>query len=374
MNKKETCIEEDEIDIIGLVKILLERKRFIIIFTSLTVLLAVVYVLIKTPLYEVKSNVQIGYIGKDLIVDPKTLVKTLKLVFNVEDKPKTEEKFISEVSDISANKKLPNFISIKTLAISNDEALKKNKEVVLYVQEKYKSKIKQYDVNVTDNIKNLNTQIQKIDNLDTENLKREIEHLKKQSVVKINDKIKFLKDIKIPALNEKIKFHKDKLIKYNKAVNEIYQNNKNNKDTTMLTISSLQMVNYQNLILNSQNRVEDLKVEIKKIDDEAIPSLEMQKENLLGDTLRQLEYKMKFELPNRKSKLQEKIAQLKFNISEHNVQNSRVVGKYVIKDYPVKPKKKLIVIVAFVTGFILSVFLVFFMNFIRNFKEYKEKD
>ena len=35
------------------------------------------------------------------------------------------------------------------------------------------------------------------------------------------------------------------------------------------------------------------------------------------------------------------------------------------------PKKKLIIVVAFVTGFILSIFLVFLMNFIQGFKEEK---
>jgi len=40
-----------------------------------------------------------------------------------------------------------------------------------------------------------------------------------------------------------------------------------------------------------------------------------------------------------------------------------------IKEYPIKPKKKLIVVVSFVTGFILSIFLVFFMQFIKSFKE-----
>jgi uncharacterized protein involved in exopolysaccharide biosynthesis len=46
-----------------------------------------------------------------------------------------------------------------------------------------------------------------------------------------------------------------------------------------------------------------------------------------------------------------------------------VVGEYIAKDYPIKPKKRLIVTVAFVTGFILSIFLVFFIEFIKGFKE-----
>ncbi|MGJ0359765.1 GNVR domain-containing protein [Aliarcobacter cryaerophilus] len=35
-------------------------------------------------------------------------------------------------------------------------------------------------------------------------------------------------------------------------------------------------------------------------------------------------------------------------------------------DFPTKPKKKLIVAVAFVTGFIISIFLVFLFNFIKQ--------
>jgi uncharacterized protein involved in exopolysaccharide biosynthesis len=50
----------------------------------------------------------------------------------------------------------------------------------------------------------------------------------------------------------------------------------------------------------------------------------------------------------------------------YNYKNSEIIGKIITNDYPVKPKKKLIVIVAFITGFILSIFLVFFFNFIRD--------
>ena len=46
------------------------------------------------------------------------------------------------------------------------------------------------------------------------------------------------------------------------------------------------------------------------------------------------------------------------------------IGNIIIKDKPINlPKKKLIVIVSFITGFILSIFLVFFLEFIRSIKE-----
>uniref|UniRef100_UPI0040476763 Wzz/FepE/Etk N-terminal domain-containing protein n=1 Tax=Aliarcobacter sp. TaxID=2321116 RepID=UPI0040476763 len=61
---------------------------------------------------------------------------------------------------------------------------------------------------------------------------------------------------------------------------------------------------------------------------------------------------------NEKTKLYEKFT------------HTKKVGDINIGNEPVnKPKKKLIVAASFVTGFILSIFLVFFMEFIRSFKD-----
>lgn len=51
---------------------------------------------------------------------------------------------------------------------------------------------------------------------------------------------------------------------------------------------------------------------------------------------------------------------------------TKQIGKIEIDDTPInKPKKSLIVIVAFVTGFIMSIFFVFFLEFIRNEKKHQ---
>ncbi|MDX4059718.1 Wzz/FepE/Etk N-terminal domain-containing protein [Aliarcobacter skirrowii] len=50
-----------------------------------------------------------------------------------------------------------------------------------------------------------------------------------------------------------------------------------------------------------------------------------------------------------------------------NVLMTKQIGEIKISDTPInQPKKKLIVAVAFVTGFILSIFLVFFLKFIKK--------
>jgi len=479
-------IEEDEIDLRELWKTIVKQKIFILFFTSIITILAIVWAYTRTPIYEVKSNVQIGFIGKDLIADSSTLLKILNLVFNVEDKTsiKTKKEFISEVSSITVNKKLINFIEIKTEAISNDEALKKNKEVVNYIENKYKNKIEQSKFNIDNQIKAIEIKIKTLEELEIKNIRREINRLKTQKITNINEKIKkiklqdianikrqirllktqkivtiekkinqiksqdiknikrqiklletqkivkikenikFYQTTKLNTLNLKIGFYTDKLEEYTKSVKQLYKDNKEAEDKTALTISSLQMVNYQNLILNSQNQIENLKMEIKKINDELIPNLKremsniktvtikdlelkimnlknlsiknlqieinniknitikdlelkivnlqnisiknltIEKKNLQDDTIRKLEYKLKVELPSKKINLLEKIEQLKNE--KQNIQNSKVIGNYIIKDCPIKPKKKLIVIVSFITALILSIFIVFFLDFLKK--------
>jgi LPS O-antigen subunit length determinant protein (WzzB/FepE family) len=118
--------------------------------------------------------------------------------------------------------------------------------------------------------------------------------------------------------------------------------------------------------------IKDLQDQIKTIINIDIKNLQRSKENLLDDQIRKIQYALDVTLRNKKLDLTEQIKKAQYNMSSLNVQNSKLVGEYVVYDYPVKPKKKLIVIVAFITGLILSIFLVFFLEFIRA--EKKEDD
>ncbi|MEO1937098.1 MAG: Wzz/FepE/Etk N-terminal domain-containing protein, partial [Sulfurimonas sp.] len=146
-NQQIVC-QEDEIDLRELFLTLKRNKKIIVIVTALITLAATLYVLLKTPVYEVKSNIRIGYIDGNLIEKPDILIKTLKIVFNVEeDKKNVDKNSTSKVSDVSSSKKLKDFIVVKTEGVSNKVALEKNKEVLSYIQTKYQTKIKNYKVN-----------------------------------------------------------------------------------------------------------------------------------------------------------------------------------------------------------------------------------
>ena len=58
--------------------------------------------------------------------------------------------------------------------------------------------------------------------------------------------------------------------------------------------------------------------------------------------------------------------ELSLLLNKQNYKNSAIIGKIIIDNNPAKPKKKLIITVAFIAGFIFSIFLVFIMNAFRK--------
>lgn len=77
-------------------------------------------------------------------------------------------------------------------------------------------------------------------------------------------------------------------------------------------------------------------------------------------------------LKNHISNLRAKEHALKLSITPLKVQPTHLIGNIETMDHPVKPKKKLIVIVAFITGLMLSVFLAFFLEFIEGMRKEDE--
>jgi LPS O-antigen subunit length determinant protein (WzzB/FepE family) len=64
-----------------------------------------------------------------------------------------------------------------------------------------------------------------------------------------------------------------------------------------------------------------------------------------------------------------KLNDLSLQVSSNNIKETQQIGNIIVDDNPIRPKKKMIVVVAFITGCILSIFIVFFMQFIQGFKE-----
>jgi len=74
------------------------------------------------------------------------------------------------------------------------------------------------------------------------------------------------------------------------------------------------------------------------------------------------------------SALKNEEEKLNLSITPSMVKPTHIVGEIETLDNPMKPKKKLIVIVAFITGLMLAVFLAFFLEFIRGIKDEKQEN
>lgn len=372
MNKTQTYMQEDEIDLRELLNTIYKYKTTIISITLIITAVATAYAYMLKPIYEVKTNIQVGYIGENLLDEPKNIQKIVSVVFDVEDKRKSENS-TSEITSVSVNKNATNFIEIKAEGISNDEALKKSKEVLNYLRGMHENKIEQYLFTTKNKIQNNNKAIEQIENYETQSIKQEIERIKSQQIAQIDESIAILLNTELPAIEEKLTNYLEKISEYNKEIQKLNKATNGSSNETSMMISSIQMLNYQTMILNAFNETEDLKIKKERILKENIPTLKREKDNLSNETIRDLQYKIDVELKKKKSELLNEIELLKLYLTPNYIKNHELVGDYYISEHPIKPKKKLIITVAFVSGLILSIFLIFMIDFFKAPRDDKSR-
>jgi capsular polysaccharide biosynthesis protein len=167
----------------------------------------------------------------------------------------------------------------------------------------------------------------------------------------------------------------------------IYGNNNDEAVKYIQTIIKKIEIEYKektNAYLNNQLKLielvqEDIKenaaslLEMKKELDnysQKIISLKSEDAALAGIYALQIGQKQT-ELQNLKqytSKLKATEQELKLSITPLMMKPTHIVGEIETLDKPIKPKKKLIVVVAFITGLMFSVFLAFFLEFMSGMR------
>lgn len=351
---KENIVEK-EIDLRELFKTIWDKRVFILVFTLVITILSIIYVNMKTPIYQVKSVVKIGHINDVLLENNNVLVQKLKLIYNVGNKNyglSKENKAI--VSNVGIIFNLNNFIEIHTQAFSNKEALELNKEVIKYIQKEYKFKLDSFILKTNTNIKNLNISIKDITVFEEEKVKRDIEKIKKQTLLKIENQIKFKKEVELKTIEDKLKFLDKKLKDYEKNITLLTKASKSN--TTNDILKSIQLSNIQNLVLRLQNDISELDKEKNKILNIVLKDLELKKHDILVNKIKVLENKLIVTIPSKIGSLKDKIIFEKNKLK--NIENSVVVGNYLIQDAPISPKKNLIIMIAFIVSLISSFLIV----------------
>ena len=302
-------LEEDEIDLKELFKTIWAKKIFIVIFTLVVTILAGFYAYSKTPIYEAKALLEIGEYKKNPVDDAVALEKKLSTIFI--DMEKNLKDKTSEISNISVVKGLKNFLEIKSESTSNEEAKNEILKVLTFVQNEHEK--------ILDDVK-------KQKEMELRNIDLQISDIKSKSVALIDKKIENnIKNLK--SLEEQLKQVDENLKKI---------------DTLNPSLAALKLMEKRD-ITNSINTITIQNFE-----------LESKKDELLTTNLYKLEESKKI---------------IELSLLPHNYKNTQIVGEIMTNDFPTKPKKKLIVAVAFITGFIISIFLVFFIQFIQGIRK-----
>ena len=307
-------LEEDEIDLKELFKTIWAKKIFIVIFTLVVTILAGFYAYSKTPIYEAKALLEIGEYkinntSKNFVDDSSNLEKKLSTLFV--DMEKNLKDKTSEISNISVVKGLKNFLEIKSESTSNEEAKNEILKVLTFVQNEHEK--------ILDDVK-------KQKEMELRNIDLQISDIKSKSVALIDKKIENnIKNLK--SLEEQLKQVDENLKKI---------------DSLNPSLAALKLMEKRD-ITNSINTITIQNFE-----------LESKKDELLTTNLYTLEESKKI---------------IELSLLPHNYKNTQIVGEIMTNDFPTKPKKSLIVAVAFVTGFIISIFLVFFIQFIQGIRK-----
>ncbi|MFW3338994.1 Wzz/FepE/Etk N-terminal domain-containing protein [Aliarcobacter butzleri] len=307
-------LQEDEIDLKELFKTIWSYKKFILIFTFIVTVLSIIYVSLKTPVYEVTALVEVGSYktesGQDIIIDnADNLSKKLTTIFI--DLRKNVENKDFEITKIITVKGMKNFIEISSEASTNTQAIEGLNEVIEHIKSEHNK--------LLDDVKEKNE-------FDLKNISLLIKNIEEDRLVNIEKKIE-LYNQNIVSLEQQMTSVTETLKNINKL------------DPSISALKLMEKRDISNdIILNKSN----------------LYDLTEKKENLINIEI---------------NKLLDRKKVLETLSLPHNLKNSEVVGSILVNEHPIKPKKSLIVVVSFVTGFILSIFLVFFVQFINNIKK-----
>lgn len=314
---KENNIIEDEIDLKELFKTIWNKKYFILGFTFLVTLLSILYVNMKTPIYEAKALIEIGSYKQSgsnsniIIDDVNKLSKKLNVLYI--DIFKNNKKRESEISSINILKNQNDFIEIVSNGISNELAIKEIKKVIDFIR------------------------------IEHGNILGDIKKRREEQIDNIDKKINNIKNNRIKRLDERILLQEKTITQYNKQLEIIDKNLKKIEDInpSLAALKLMEKRDINNFILESTIQLMEMK---------------SKKDNLIIVEL---------------SRLKEEKSTFESLLLPHNYKQSQVLGKIITNEKPIKPKKALLIVVSFITAFILSIFLVFFIQFIKGFKEEK---
>jgi len=348
--------QEDEIDLKQLFRTLADRKWFIFGFTGLITALAIAYALSIPPTY--KASISFLSPSQSSVLQ----LNKIKLTSETSETSETiYRKFLNKVMSSQFQRKIFD---------ENDYLSKLNPE---------NKPIK--------NLENFFAGFSKSINLETNKAQKNVEKLNYERPINIslegNDAhviSNFLNDLANTAdtetvnefsniIQQKIDIRLEEISRQISLLKQHEDKNRKNKiqelsyALEMATELGIKGNNFSGLS-NSSSSSTSLKIDLSN--GESLPKWYLFGENALRKEITILKQNTHQFIPKIATLEIEEIRLKAFTVSSIGINTMQINQYAYAPETPIKPKKKLIVAVAFIAGFILSIFLVFIMNAFRK--------
>jgi chain length determinant protein len=395
----------NEVDLFALAKKVWSYKKFIFLVTGATLLIAGLYAFAATPWYKVVTLVETGYYKNDngeevLVANTSEIVQ--KLTIKYVDLLKDVEGLECRVQKISEEKNNKKFLNIEVVAVSNDIAKEQINKIVGDLAGEHRDILNAYLEIKRVQLANIDRQINFLKNNVIIEKQQQIEYVKNIQIPRIDRQIAYMREvviseaerniavidsINIPSVETNIALNKQRLKAYEAKLEEL-QTNKNIKIGENLILKQMleqgfysQITNLEQGIISLEQQREVLLTQTRpnaqdrldKLNSVELENMQAERDTIINDKLPTLQRELANLQTEELNKLLDQRNIVELSLNPYNYQNTQIVSDIVMSKNPVKPKKAIIIAIAFLSSLMLSIFGVLVYDSVKS-RINKEKE
>ena len=388
--------EDDEIDLIELFKKIWASRKTVALITACFTALGILYALIATPWYQATATFELGgYYSEDnkkYFNDKKILVEDIKIRYIDSLKyAKNMDFVVKKAEEIKDNEKL--FI-VEVIGKSNKIATSVINEILKDLQSMDKPFIDEYILDKKNALIEVDRRIKNLKNIQIQNIKNRIDYAEKTQLPRLDEQIKYMENntivgakrelenldkVTIPTIRERIKLIQENLEQYKNNLKSYKKNDiKNNELRAVVALDEHSMLSSiasnETTLIELQKNLDTIEISTKpnlndKLDKLAnidLKSLYAQKDEIVSQTLPQLQSELDSLEVNELGKLEDSKKVLELALKPYRYSSTKIISNIITYENPVKPKKLLIVVISFFVGFMISIFGVLTVGALRE--------
>ena len=289
---------------------------------------------------------------------------------------------MQKISEEKNNKK---FLNIEVVAVSNDIAKEQINKIVGDLAGEHRDILNAYLEIKRVQLANIDRQINFLKNNVIIEKQQQIEYVKYIQIPRIDRQIAYMREvviseaerniavidsINIPSVETNIALNKQRLKAYEAKLEEL-QTNKNIKIGENLILKQMleqgfysQITNLEQGIISLEQQREVLLTQTRpnaqdrldKLNSVELENMQAERDTIINDKLPTLQRELANLQTEELNKLLDQRNIVELSLNPYNYQNTQIVSDIVMSKNPVKPKKAIIIAIAFLSSLMLSIF------------------